>query len=109
MQTANRFKSKLLNVVGLQTPAGRLVAFAAVTAFVYVTSVFRITWIPNLSLYKYLGINAPSIGLTRAFRLLINGDVSGAWQMNWLIFPVVAIVLGIVIIDITKLMRKKQI
>ncbi|MDZ7786173.1 MAG: DUF2752 domain-containing protein [Candidatus Saccharibacteria bacterium] len=63
-------------------------------------------WFENLSLWKNLGWeSAPSIGLTRAYWLLLHGDVQAAWERNWLIFPVLLILAMIFMRDLYKRVR----
>lgn len=48
-------------------------------------------WPVTFSVWQWLHIRSPSIGLTRAYRLVLHGDLAGAWQQNKLIFAVIAV------------------
>lgn len=48
-------------------------------------------WLAQLSVWQALGVPSPSIGLTRAYWLLIHGDPVAAWERNKLIFLVLAV------------------
>ena len=48
-------------------------------------------WLARLSIWQAFNIPSPSIGLTRAYHLLLHGDVDGAWQRNKLIFIILAV------------------
>lgn len=88
-----------LNIIGLQTPEGRLLFFGLVSLFVFLAPY---EWLANLSIWQYLGIPMPSIGLTRAYHLLLHGDYVGAWDRNKLIFLVLAIGLPMLFRDLMK-------
>jgi hypothetical protein len=105
MLMAKRFKSRLLDIVGLQTPRGRLACFTIITLLVASGVIFKL---PNLSLFSRFGIPSPSIGLTRAYGQLLHGHMLEAWQMNPLIFPVVASVLCIIVLDINRLLAARH-
>lgn len=100
------FKSALLNYVGLQTPKARLVFFCTIPLIMYLYSL--VSFLPRLSIYSWLRIPSPSIGLTRAFWMLISGDITGAWYQNKLIFLVVAVVLYLVTRDIFTLLKQRR-
>lgn len=69
-------------------------AIAVITCLVFVVPY---AWLNNLSLWQALGWeSAPSIGLTRAYWLLIHGDPIAAWDRNPLIYAVLS-VLGVII------------
>jgi hypothetical protein len=99
-------RRKLLwEVVGLQTPAGRLSFFAIITFGVFVVP---FSWLENLSLWKRLDIPSPSIGLTRSYWRILHGDFVGAWQQNKLIFVVILIGGGLLMYDIYKLIVSQR-
>ena len=78
----------LLNIVGLQTPHGRLLFFCAVSLTVYLLPVHILA---QLSLWNHLGLPAPSIGLTRAYHHVLHGDFTAAYHQNRLIYAILAI------------------
>ncbi len=94
-----------LEVISLQTERGRLV-FALMAHVVLL--IVPYAWLSNLSLYKLLGINSPTIGLTRAYWLLIHGRPADAWERNWLIFPVMAVGWSIVALDVWHLCQRSS-
>lgn len=66
-------------------------------------------WLSNLSLWQALGWEAaPSIGLTRAYWLLIHGDPIAAWNRNPLIYAVLPVVGAIIAKDIATLLAKRK-
>lgn len=95
-------KQKVLNILGLQTPAARLFVILGASSVIYLIGYQSLISTPTLSVYSRLGIPSPSIGLTRAYWLLIHGDFAGAWQMNKLIIVVAPVVLGLVLFDLYK-------
>jgi len=81
----------LLEIIGLSTARGRVTFVFAASVMVYFVP-FR--WLAGLSLWQRLGLDwMPSIGLTRAYWLLLHGRVDEARALNGLIVPVVAIAL----------------
>jgi hypothetical protein len=72
----------------LQSARGRLLFFIIITAAVFIAPY---DWLGHLSLWQALHIPSPSIGLTRAYHLLLHGDIVGAWRRNQLIFIVLII------------------
>ena len=96
-------KKFLIEVIGLQTSRGRLFALAAASFAIYFLP-YRI--VGQFSLWQRLGWDwAPSIGLTRAYWLLMHGHPFAAWHRNWLIFPILIVVAVIVGRDIYKLTK----
>lgn len=103
---AQQLKSAIIETITLQSPKGRLTFLAVVTIVVFLVP---FAWLENLSLWKNIGWeSAPSIGLTRAYWLLLHGDPAGAWERNSLIYLVLVVVVTIVIADITKLRRQRK-
>jgi hypothetical protein len=87
----------------LQTARGRLLFFAVISLLIFVAPY---EWLGRLSIWQALNIPSPSIGLTRAYHLLLHGDFEGAWQRNKLIFVVIAIGLFILVRDILTVMKQ---
>lgn len=94
----------LIEVVGLQTPRGRLIFFAVVTLGVVLAP---FDWLSNLSLWQRLDIPSPSIGLTRSYKLLLSGDIVAAWERNRLIFVVIAVGGPIIVRDAWHVYRRR--
>lgn len=95
----------LINALGLQSPSGRLVAFGAVSTLVYL---LPYNFVGQFSLWSRLGWeSAPSIGLTRAYWLLLHGHPVSAWRRNWLIYLVLAILLPLLASDIWRLKQRR--
>lgn len=96
-------KANIVELMSLSTPRARLVFWALATALIFILP-YRL--FENVSLWKRLGWeSAPSVGLTRAYWLLIHGDASGAWARNKLIFVVIAVGLPILAIDVYKIIN----
>ncbi|MCB9839950.1 DUF2752 domain-containing protein [Candidatus Nomurabacteria bacterium] len=96
-------KRFFIELISLSTPRGRLSLWALVTLILYIVPYQLIS---HLSLWQKIGLeNAPSIGLTRAYWLLIRGDFSAAWSRNKLIYLVVMVGGIILIIDLYKLFK----
>lgn len=96
-------KKLVVEIVTLSTPRGRVI-FAVLANSIIFTSKYQM--LGNLSLYQRLGLDwVPSIGLTRAYWLLLHGDFVGAWERNWLIFPVMMIGWSIVALDVYKIFK----
>lgn len=97
-------KKILIEAITLQSPRGRIIIATTVH---FVLAIVPYSWLANLSLYKLIGIDwAPSIGLTRAYWLLLHGDLAGAWQRNALLFPVLAVMWSIVALDVYKIFNQ---
>ena len=101
----NRIKVLLIETVGLQTARGRLLFFGIISTSIFFTPY---SWLSHLSLWQYVGINSPSIGLTRAYLRVLHGDISGAYLRNPLIFVVLAIGVPLLTLDIIRLIRARK-
>lgn len=98
-------KNLLIELVSLSTPRARLWFWALATTVIFLLP-YR--FFENLSIWQHLGWeNAPSIGLTRAYWLLIHGDISAAWDRNRLIFVVIAVGAPLLIMDMYKIARSR--
>jgi hypothetical protein len=97
MKINNGFIEIILEIITLRTARGRL--FFALFAHI-ILMIIPYAWLQDLSLYKKIRVNSPSIGLTRAYWLILHGELIDAWQRNWMIFPVLAVGWSIVILDI---------
>jgi len=94
-----------LEIISLSTARGRLAAFGLATSAIFFS---QYHWLANLSLYGHLGIDSPSIGLTRAYWLLIHGNPVAAWERNPLIFLVLAVGLPLIALDVMKVIKQRQ-
>lgn len=92
-----------VETIGLQTPRGRLLFFGIVSGLMYV---IPYSWLAHLSLWQYIGVNSPSVGLTRAYWLLLHGSVTEAFVRNPLIFVVIALGLPLLCMDVFLLIKK---
>lgn len=99
-----RLPRLLFEVVGLQTPRGRLIFFALASLAIFVVP-FHL--LGQLSIWQRLGIPAPSIGLTRAYWHLLHLDPGAAWDRNPLIFAVLAVGLPLLAKDAYKLHKNR--
>lgn len=93
-----------IEVIGLQSPRGRIIFFTIASISIFLTP-YRL--LSELSLWQRLGLDVPSVGLTRAYWHVLHLDVVAAWERNPLIFLVIAVGLPIIILDIYKLFLKK--
>lgn len=94
-----------IEIIGLQSARGRLVFFcvASLTIFILPYSLLG-----NLSIWQRLGFDwAPSIGLTRAYWLVLHLDFVAAWQRNPLIYGVLAIGLPLLGKDAWQVIKKR--
>ena len=103
-----RYKSRYLQlikeIVSLSTPRGRLILLSGITVGIYFS---EYEWFSDLSLWQRVGWEtAPSIGLTRAYWLVLHGQFTDAWNRNLLIYPVLVAVLSLVMLDILKIVKK---
>lgn len=98
-------KRLLLEAMSLHTARGRVLVFAAATVIIFFC---RYHWLDHLSLWGHLGLtHAPSIGLTRAYWLLLHGHPVDAWHRNRLIYAVLAIGLPLILRDALNLTRHR--
>lgn len=77
-----------IETVGLSSARGRIIFFLIVSIGIFV-------WPPEgpftFSVWQHLGVESPSIGLTRAYRYILHGEFVQAWQQNKIIFIVVVV------------------
>jgi hypothetical protein len=67
----------------------------------------RFEWLAHVSLWAKLGMDwMPSIGLTRAYWLVLHGDFVAAWHRNGLIYLVLLVGIPLLLKDIWQLVRK---
>lgn len=98
-----RFGALAIEIIGLQSARGRLVFFCAASIIIFIVpySLFS-----NISIWQRLGFDwAPSIGLTRAYWLVLHLDFLAAWQRNPLIYAVLAIGLPLLGRDVWSIIR----
>ncbi len=95
--------SLAIECLGLQTARGRLTFFMIASLFIYL---LPIDVLSHLSLWQKLDIDAPSIGLTRAYHHVLHGNFEGAWDQNRLIFVVVALGLPIIAKDVYNVVKQ---
>lgn len=103
--TTSKIKRTFIETIGLQTARGRLLFFAITSCGILIAPY---SWLSHLSLWQYVGVNSPSIGLTRAYWRLLHGDVVGAYERNPLIFVVLAIGLPLLTLDLIKLLKTRK-
>lgn len=101
-----KFRAHFLGLIGLQTPQARLAVITGVSIALRFVSYENLIKAPSISLYSHLGLPSPSIGLTRAYWLLIHGNFKAAWNMNKLVYLVGFVLFGIVVADITRLLKQ---
>jgi hypothetical protein len=95
-----------VEIISLSTPRGRLLFFIILTFFIFLTPY---KYLSGLSLWQRIGWDwAPSIGLTRAYHMLIHGNFMGAWHRNPLIYLIITIGLMILAKDVYKLLSGKN-
>jgi len=100
-------KSVAFELIGLQTPRARLFMFALGTFMIFLVPY---NWLANLSLWKRIGWDwAPSIGLTRAYWLVLHGDFAGAWGRNAWIYLVLLVLFILLFKDIVTIRRRKPV
>ena len=99
----SRATSILFEILGLQTPRGRLIFFAAASIIIFVTPY---SWLAQLSLWQRIGIEAPSVGLTRAFWHVLHFEWLAAWHRNPLIYLVLLVGIPLLARDVFKIVRK---
>lgn len=95
----------LLETIGLQSSRGRVLFFTIASISIFLAP-YRL--LAELSLWQRVGIEAPTIGLTRAYWHVLHLDFASAWERNWLIFVVIAIGLPMIIMDMYKLVSKNK-
>jgi hypothetical protein len=96
-------RQAVINIIGLQTPAGRLVFFALASAVIFMLPQ---TVLAEFSLWARVGFeDAPSIGLTRAYNHVLHGNFAAAWARNHLILVVLAVGVPMLLTDVRKLIE----
>ncbi len=93
-----------VEILGLQSSRGRIMFFVIGSCCIYITPYSVLS---GLSLWQRLGIETPSVGLTRAYWHMLHLDFTAAWSRNPLIFAVVAIGLSLLLADVYRLYKQK--
>ena len=93
-------KRLFVEAITLATARGRLLVVCLLTTTIYFA---HYHWLDHLSLFGDLGIHAPSIGLTRAYWLILHGEPTAAWHRNALIYLVLVIGLPLLAKDLARL------
>lgn len=103
MKQINIARKSFIELISLSSPRSRLSFWLIATLIIYF---LPYSFFKNLSIWGFMGWdNAPSIGLTRAYWLLIHGDIAGAFERNKLIFAVLIVGAPIIIIDLYKIIK----
>jgi hypothetical protein len=103
-----RSTSLLLRFVALEKTSF-LVGFVAIVTLFVLAVPYEWLESSRLSLYERLGIPSPSIGLTRAYWLLVRGRFDDAWDRNPLIYVTVVILIGIFSRSGLSYLKKKRV
>lgn len=104
--STRQFLHVLRETISLQTPRGRLLFFIVASAAIFLTPY---DVLGHLSIWQHVGFDrAPSIGLTRAYWLVLHLDISSAYSRNPLIFVVLAIGLPLLIKDALSIWKGRQ-
>jgi hypothetical protein len=99
-------KKLATEILTLGTARGRVWFFGIASVIVFLVPY---NWLNNLSIWQRIGWNsAPSIGLTRAYHLLIHGNPIAAWHRNPLIFLVIIVWFVIMVKDIQTLQIQRK-
>lgn len=94
-----------IEIIGLQSARGRLVFFCVASAIIFM---LPYSALGNLSIWQRLGLDwAPSIGLTRAYWLVLHLDFVAAWHRNPLIYGVLAVGLPLLGKDLWQIVKKR--
>lgn len=93
----------ILEILGLSSSRGRVIFFVLVSTAIFLEPP---AWPITFSVWQHLGIEAPSIGLTRAYRYVLHGEFVQAWQQNKLIFVVIVVGGAVIAKDMLTLLRK---
>jgi len=95
---------KYLRFLSLSNPQQRLGTWLILSVGIYLA---KFEWLQNLSLLKAIGWeSAPTVGLTRAYWLVLHGKFEEALAMNSLIVAVLVIGIPLLVWDVAKLARK---
>ena len=92
-----------IETIGLQTPRGRLLFALVLSIVIFLYNPAQ--WPVQLSIWSLLGIPSPSIGLTRAYYEVLHLRFIDAWELNALIYVVVAIGCLVLVRDIKRMMQ----
>lgn len=98
------FLLRILEVIGLQTARGRIMFFLVVSLVIFSTPYSVLS---GLSIWQRLGIDSPSIGLTRAYWHILHLEFVAAWHRNPLIYAVLVLGLPLLARDAYMWLRKK--
>lgn len=94
----------------LSTPRGRLVSFGIVLSVLIVLPTEKLYLIPIRSVYEtFLGIIPYSSGMTRGVSSILHGNFTKAYDFNPLSFAVLVVVLVLMLLDIFKLFRRREV
>ncbi len=54
-------------------------------------------WMPFCVFHRATGLYCPGCGAARSFHRLLHGDFIGALRANWLLWPVLAVAVGLLV------------
>ena len=97
----------LSDMIGLQKPGPRLVMVLLLHCLLLIVT-YKALEGAGLSLFGRLDIPSPSIGLTRAYWLLLHGNINAAYAMNPLIFIVAPVIWALIFKDIYTLAHYRK-
>jgi len=96
-------KRLAVEMLSLQTARGRLLTFLLLSSAIFAS---QYHWLDHLSLWGNLGFtHAPSVGLTRAYWLLLHGHPEAAWHRNRLIYLILLVGVPLLVRDFLSIVR----
>ncbi|MFC1741961.1 DUF2752 domain-containing protein [Nanoarchaeota archaeon] len=56
----------------------------------------------------FAGCSCPACGMTRGMSRLLHGDPSGAWRFNRMVFVVLAVMVGLIVVNAVRIVRQRK-
>jgi|SRR3989344_1410966 len=103
MFSLKKTKYFLFDLLSFNTPQARVINITLIFLIAALVPTDKLHYLPVRSVWKdVFHIELYSVGLTRAMSRLFHGDLIGAWNFNKLVFPVLAVMLSLLVLNLIK-------